>query len=68
MSAGSFKEPELEFFCPGEGNRVLFGKAGIAILPRCAGSRLHHAVQAQVGKAIRGDVFANLFSGVAGRD
>src|SRR5438132_419112 len=63
---GWFEETELPFLSAGQRDGVAFGKAGVAVLARCAGGSVQHAIEAQIGKAVGRDVLPNLFGRVAG--
>ena len=43
---GGFEEAQLPLFCPSQRDGVAFGKAGIAVLARCAGGSVQHAIEA----------------------
>src|SRR2546422_8587264 len=39
------EEAKLQLLSAGQGNGVAFGKAGVAILARCAGGGVQHAIE-----------------------
>src|SRR6185503_7204606 len=68
LLGGGFEEAQLPFLSAGQWNGIAFCEARIAVLARCAGRNIQHAVEAQIGETVGRDVLPNLFSGVAGRD